>query len=181
MGGDEIPNEAWKYGGTEMEEWIREICNRVWKGEGWPEKWKEGIVVPIVKKGDGRRISEYRVMLMATLYKIYVSVLAERLMEEVEEKGMIPQNQTGFRKGLGAMDNVYALNYMINRQINTKGGKLVALFLDLRAAFDSVDRGVLIKAMREREVREGLVDRCEEVLVETKSRVKVGGFGQEEG
>jgi len=39
------------------------------------------------------------------------------------------------------MDNIFVLNYLINRQIEKKGGKLIAVFVDLRAAFDSVDRG----------------------------------------
>ena len=57
---DEIPNEIWKYGGEEIEEWTWSFCNRIWKGEGWPEKWKEGIVVPILKKTEGKVVGDYR-------------------------------------------------------------------------------------------------------------------------
>lgn len=32
---------------------MREVCNRVWKGEGWPEKWREGVIVPVIKKEMG--------------------------------------------------------------------------------------------------------------------------------
>lgn len=39
---DGIPGEAWKYGGTNTMEWTWIFYNRVWKGEGWPEEWKEG-------------------------------------------------------------------------------------------------------------------------------------------
>ena len=42
MGGDGIGNEVWKYGGVEVEEWLWRICNRVWRGEGWPEEWERG-------------------------------------------------------------------------------------------------------------------------------------------
>jgi len=52
---------------------------------------------------------------------------------------------------------------------------LVALFVDLKAAFDSVDRGKLMETMRVRGVREGIVRRMEQVLRETKCRVRVGG------
>jgi len=58
--------------------------------------------------------------------------------------------------------------------LGRKGGKVVALFVDLKAAFDSVDREVLIVALRGRGISEGLVERIEEVLRETKSRVRVG-------
>lgn len=36
---------------------------------------------------------------MSTLYKVYASVLAKRLRKEMEEKRIVPHNQTGFRKG----------------------------------------------------------------------------------
>lgn len=47
--------------------------------------------------------------------------------------------------------------------------------MDLRAAFDSVDRRVLMETMRKRGVREGLVESIKEMLRETRSRVRVGG------
>lgn len=57
---DGVPSEVWKYGGEEVEKWVWEICNRVWKGERWPQTWKEGVIVPIVKKGEGEKVEEYR-------------------------------------------------------------------------------------------------------------------------
>lgn len=51
---------------------------------------------------------------------------------------------------------------------------MVGLLVDLKAAFDLVNRGELIRAMMERGVREGLVERVE-ILRETKSRIRVGG------
>lgn len=38
-------------------------------------------------------------------------------MEEI-----IPQNQMGFRKGMGTVDNIYVLNYIANRQLGRKEG-----------------------------------------------------------
>lgn len=79
--------------------------------EGWSENWKEGIIVPLGKKGKGNKVEDYReITLMSTLYEVYVGVLMERLKEELEEKEIIPQSQTGFRKRMGVMD-VYVLMY----------------------------------------------------------------------
>lgn len=126
------------------------MSNRIRKGEGWIGKWSEGLKVPILKKGEGRMVSDYReVTLAPTMYKIYATMLAERLREEVEGKGLIPSSGE-FRKRMGTMDNVYMLNYLINRQIVKRSGKLVLLFVDLKAAFDSVDRQKLLVAMRKR-------------------------------
>jgi len=139
MGRDGIPGEAWKYGGEALEEWIWNLCNGVWKGAGWPEGWKEGVVVPVLKKGEGESLEDFRgITIMPTAYKIYAMILAERLRKDVEEKGVVPRNQAGFRKGLGAIDNIYVLNYLVNRQLGRRRGGLTALFVDFKAAFDSV-------------------------------------------
>lgn len=49
------------------------------------------------------------------------------------------------------------------------------MFVDLKVAFNSVDRAVLVRAMRERGIREGLMKRVEELIRETKSRVRAEG------
>lgn len=51
---------------------------------------------------------------------------------------------------------------------------MVILFVDMKAAFDSVDRGKLIEAMRRRRVREGIVRRCMEILRERSCKVRIG-------
>lgn len=51
--------------------------------------------------------------------------------------------------------------------------RMIAFFVDLKAAFDSVNRTILWEAMKKREVREGLVRRCGNLYRETKTRVKV--------
>jgi len=104
-----------------------------------------------------------------------MGILAERVRIEVEKEGIIPQNQTGFRKGLGAIDNIYVLNYLVNRQVGRKKGGLIAMFVDFKAAFDLIDRIVLLVAMRERGIKRGLINKVEEILRETKSRVRVEG------
>lgn len=72
------------------------------------------------EKGKGELAREYRLTLMPTLY---TTVLTERLREEMEGKGMLPTNQVDFRKGKRTMDNIFLLNYLINRQLEKKGGK----------------------------------------------------------
>lgn len=51
----------------------------------------------------------------------------------------------------------------------------MVLFVDLKAAIDSLDRGVLLQTMRRRGVRKGLVEKVGEILRETRSRVRVEG------
>ena len=142
-GEDDMESEAVKYGEEGVRKEIWKICNKVWRGEGWPEGWRTGLVVPLIKKGERVKVEE----LMPVEYKIYAEVLRRRLEEQLEEKGCIPHNQTGFRKGLGTIDNIYTLNYLVNRNLGRKKGKLIALFVDFKAAINSVNRRLLWKGM----------------------------------
>lgn len=42
----------------------------------------------------------------------------------------------------------YVLNYVVNKEISKKRGKIFALFIDLTAAFDKVDRTKLGEMMK---------------------------------
>lgn len=50
VGIDGIPGEIWKYGGEDIKVLAWGFCYKIWKGEGWPEGWIEGAIVPIIKK-----------------------------------------------------------------------------------------------------------------------------------
>lgn len=98
---------------------VGEVCKKLWRGEGFSESWKEGIIVPIAKKSGAKRVEEHReVTLLLTAYKIYATVLAEKL-----EKGMLPEGQAGLRKGRGVIDNIYVLNYLVEREV-ARGRKM---------------------------------------------------------
>lgn len=175
-GKDEIENEAWIYGTDEMMERLLEILNDVWNGRGFPRKWREGIICPVHKKGNRHAVENYRgITLLNTAYKIYAMIMEERLTKEMEERGVLPDGQAGFRKGRGTVDNIYILQYIVERELNKKGGHVYALFVDIKAAFDNVDRGKLWRCLRERGISEYLVRRMEEAYKETSNRVRVNG------
>jgi hypothetical protein len=140
-GRDGIQNESWIYGTEREVDRLLEIMNGVWKGEGFPQEWKEGIICPIYKKGEKDTASNYRgITLLNTAYKVYAMIVEERLMKEMNERGALPDGQAGFRKGRGTMDNVYILNHIIGNEIKKRGSKIYAFFVDLKAAFDNVER-----------------------------------------
>ena len=72
---------------------------RVWKREGFPKDWKEGLITPIFKKGGRGRIKNYRGRtLLNSAYEVYAMVLTERLRKEI-----LPESQAGFRIGVGVL------------------------------------------------------------------------------
>jgi hypothetical protein len=170
-GWDGVQNEAWMY----RTERMVELMNGVWRGEGFPADWREGVICPIFKKVEKNRAENYReITLLNTGYKLYASVLSERMKREIEEKGVLPDSQAGFRKGRGTVDNVYILDHLARNELRKKGGRMYALFIDFKAAFDKVDRVKMFECMRERGISEWLVRKVEEIYARTRNKVKVG-------
>lgn len=114
-----------------------------------------GLITPIVKRGKGE-VGDYRgITLMPTLYKVNALVLARRLMEEVEGKKVVPYNQTGLGREWAHWITTCMYLIMVNGQLGQKGGRMIAVFVDLKAAFDMVNR-ILIESMKKRGIiREG--------------------------
>ena len=60
-------------------------------------------------------------------------------------------------------------NFLIDRELEKKGGQLVACFVDYKAAFDTVDRNVLWKIMKRKNVNKWLTGRInDDIYKETK-------------
>lgn len=141
----------------------------------WPRSWEEGLIVPVKKKGDGKVVEEFRgVTITDSLYKIYTNILAERLVKEMEMKEILSKEQTGFRRKLGTIDNIYTLNYIIYKYTRVKKKKLIALFVNLKAVSDLVDREKLWEAMEKKGISEGMIKKIKRIYKETRSRVRVG-------
>lgn len=103
-----MEGECLKYGGDWARREMWQVVKDIWEGKGWPEEWSTGLIVPIKKKGEGKSVEDHRgVTLMTVGYKVYAEILKNRLEERVNELGCIPDNQTGFRKGMGTIDHIY--------------------------------------------------------------------------
>ena len=80
-----------------------------------------------------------------------------------EIEGKLMEGQFDFRAGRGTIDAIYVLNCMINREVRKRGGKLITCFVDLRAAFDKINRNLLIGRLKELEIEQNLRNRVAEI------------------
>ena len=63
-----------------------------------PDDWKQGVVVPIFKKGDRQEAGNYRpVSLTAIPCKILESLIRDCLMNHLEDNQLLSRHQHGFR------------------------------------------------------------------------------------
>ena len=138
----------------------------------FPEKWSEGYIVPIFKKGDVNEVSNYRgITLLSTLGKLFTRILNNRLNNWAEEYGIYIEAQAGFRKHMSTIDNVFVLNSLITHCINNKE-HLYCCFVDFTKAFDYVERDILWYKLIKIGVRGQMLDIIKSMYNAIKSKVK---------
>ncbi|BHF63825.1 hypothetical protein SprV_0200682000 [Sparganum proliferum] len=105
----------------------------------------EGILVPILKKGDKTRCENYRgISLIDVAAKIFAIVLLRRF-QAVRDSRTRP-NQAGFRDGRGCTDQIFTLRRILEFRHSYQQPTAVC-FIDFAAAFDSVHRESLWRIM----------------------------------
>ena len=148
------------------------VIGKVWDGEEIPEDWKTAIIVPLYKKGDANKPSNYRgISLLSSGYKLYTEMIFGRLQKEVDEKKLLPEGQAGFRKGRSTTDNIYILNHIVQKA-KMRNKRIYAMFVDLKAAFDTVDREILWEIVEEMGISAYIIERLKGIYKETKVRVR---------
>jgi len=108
-------------------------------GAAVPEAWKHAILVPVCKAGKERfLVTNYRpISLLSCVSKVYERLLAARLTWFLERNACLHEAQFGFRRNRSAQDAVLYLETGI-REAWVQGALVVAVFLDIRAVYDTV-------------------------------------------
>ena len=114
-----------------------------------PVDWTRGLVVPLYKDGDKYVGDNYRgITLLSVVGKLYTVVLNRRLSKWCEQKGVLVDEQAGFRVNRSTIDQIYALREVIQgrrkMRLNT-----YCCFLDIKKAYDTVFREGLWRRLRE--------------------------------
>ena len=89
---------------------------------------------------------------LSAMAKIFTSIINNRLCDYLIEKGIITQQQCGFRKKHGTQDSIFILKAVIDKYVKSKPKKsnnlLFTCFVDYSNAFDSIPRGKLFQKFR---------------------------------
>jgi hypothetical protein len=119
------------------------IYNRCLIENDVPLKWKSSRTVLIHKKGDAADISNFRpIALMSCIYKIFMSILADRLVTYSIDNNYLSNSQKSARPTEGCYEHTFILQSLVLDAKRHQKNLFVA-WLDLRNAFGSVPHEVI--------------------------------------
>ena len=152
-GFDGISNEFYKNLPQNWKLYVLSLFNKIMEKECVPEGWSEICVKMIYKKGQVSEPCNYRpISLLNCLTKIFTQILFSRLSRWCESKNLLPEFQSGFRQGRSCRDNTFVLNCVIQSQLQKQNGNCLALFIDFKQAFPSVNQQKLWSKLASTEI-----------------------------
>ena len=169
-----ISAEMLKAGNDPMIHGLHAVLSAVWRSGTIPPDWRRGLVVPIWKgKGDRQDCNNYRgITLLSVPGKVFAHLLLMRIRSHLL-KYQRPE-QSGFTPGKSTTDRILALRVLVERRLAFQRG-LLAAYVDLKKAFDSVHRESLWEILRIRGVPAKIIDLLTGLYSGTDSAVKCGG------
>lgn len=71
-----------------MKKKLSDITKEIWKEKDYSDEWRNGMIMPLYKKGDPSTTSNYRgVTFLCTAHNLHAAVLNHRIKTAIELKG----------------------------------------------------------------------------------------------
>ena len=162
-----------KTGGEVVHRRLHSLIVKIWKDGAIPEDWRKSELVVLYKKGDTKECKNYRgISLLSVAEKAFARIILTRMQKAVDKR--LRENQAGFREGRGCVDQIFSLKILMEKCLEYQIPGVV-IFVDFKAAFDSVHRPSLWKILREYYIPEKIVNIIRGTYSNCQARVRVGG------
>ena len=133
------------------------------------------LITPIFKKGDPTQACNYRPIAVSDpILKLYAGILNQRLVNFTEENNYRSPAQTAFRPHLSTLHPTFALQTMIDLA-KSKRKTLYCCFLDLKSAYDTVDRPLLWTVLARLGIHDQMLHAIQSLYAVAQYAMKVGG------
>ena len=134
--------------GLPMAEKLTELFHCImWMKEPIPQEFKDASIIHLYKRKRNPQVCDNHIgiSLLSIAGKILTKLLLSRLNVHLDQKGLIPKSQCGFRKDRGTIDMIFTARQL---QEKCQGQNVLHMtFVDLTKAFDTVSRVGLWKIM----------------------------------
>ena len=140
-----------------------------------PQQLKTAKVIPVFKSGRKDLMDNYRpISLLSCFSKILEKIVCARLTNFLDTNNLITSSQFGFRKNHSTVHPlVHFLNF-VSTSLDKKEHS-IAIFCDLRKAFDTVDPGILLSKLKKMGIRGVELLWFQDYLTNRKQLVHING------
>ena len=133
-GSDGIPGELFQILKVDAVKVLHSICQQIWKTQQWPQDWKRSVFIPIPKKGNANKCSNYcTTAFISHASKVMLKILQARLQQYVNCE--LPDVQAGFRKGRRTRDQMANIRWIMEKAREFQKN-IYFCFIDYAKAFD---------------------------------------------
>lgn len=125
------------------------VYNESWATGQVPDCWKVARVIPLLKPGkQPSLLASFRpVSLTSCIGKVLERMVLHRLEWWLEKQKIFPEEMSGFRRQRSSMDSVLDLVTAVEHA-KSRRRLVVAVFLDVRRAYDTVSHPYVLQALQ---------------------------------
>lgn len=174
IGLDNIATEQIKHFGHKAKTWLLQLYNECLTTHKLPNIWKKAHIIALLKPGkDPSAPKNFRpISLLSHTYKLFERLILNRIGTFVDEH-LIPE-QAGFRPGKSTTSQVLNLTQYIEDGYE-EGMVTGVVFVDLSAAYDTVNHRRLLSKILETTRDTRLTELIESMLENRHFFVELGG------
>ena len=143
-GTERMKTEGLKYNSSPMLLYaILTLLTLIWSLVKIPSAWLHASITCLYKKGAMNVAANYRgISIGANMSRILAKIIMTRLKDAYEIH--LGENQFGFRSNKSTSDAIFIMKSVIEKH----GGTLVAVYIDLTAAYDHIPRDFLFRVLQ---------------------------------
>lgn len=172
-GWDNIPTKFIKLAKNILTPIVCHLVNLCFKQGVFPVLLKRSLVTPVYKGGEKDDVNNYRpISVLSSISKIIEKLMHIRLSSFLTKFKILSNSQFGFRRGLSTEDAVLSVTSLISKLLD-QGKKCLAVYLDIKKAFDTVCLTTLVKKLENVGIRGTPLKLFKSYLFGRSQRVKI--------
>ena len=148
IGTDGIPTVLYKKLAWVLAPYMAYLVNQIFRTSVFPDRWREGIITPIFKKGARNLKSNYRpVVITNSMAKIWERIANSQISEYATRYGLIHDSQHAYLRNRGCNSYWHDMTSKISRGKDLKKKVSVQIW-DLQSAFNLCQRSILLPKLQ---------------------------------
>lgn len=173
-GADEIRLRDIRYNVYGVKPVLLHILNGILTTGKIPQGLKTAVIRPIYKQGVRNKVENYRpVSILPVISHILEKYLLKVMSSFSDKFEILNDSQYGFRPGKSTTQLLEDISDFLNESLDTNNFVL-ALFLDLKKAFDTIDHKIMIKKLNNAGFRGPFLNLLQDFFKERRQFVKIG-------